>query len=51
MVGLLLVHGPGLNGLRQELVDPVGGLERACLTRLPLATELETLGDFDLEGV
>ena len=49
MVGLLLVHRPGLDGLGQELVHPVGGLERPGLACLALAAQLEPLGDFDLE--
>ncbi len=40
---------PGLYRLRQELVDPVCGLERPRLARLALAAELEALGHLGLE--
>ena len=47
VVGLLLVDGPGLDGLGQELVDTVGWLQGLAL--LPLSPQLEAFRDLQLE--
>lgn len=46
VIGFLLVNGSGFDGLSKELVDSIGGNQG--LTLLPLASQFEPLGHFDL---